>query len=154
VLATNHVLAGAAIGHLSGNPLIAVAAGLLSHLAMDAVPHWGGNATRPLSERTYLRVARSDGLTLLAVLAVLILLSQPADRLLVALGALSALAPDLDKPWAYFVGDRLGDRPLYGHAFARFNGWLQTESPTLWWVELLGLVALVTINLSLAGLIG
>jgi len=36
---TTHLLAGAAIGHLSGNPIAAGALGLISHACLDAVPH-------------------------------------------------------------------------------------------------------------------
>ncbi len=39
ILAT-HVIAGAAIGRLTENPLLAFALGLASHLVLDAIPHW------------------------------------------------------------------------------------------------------------------
>jgi hypothetical protein len=146
MLASNHVLAGAAIGNLLGDPVAAVAAGVLSHLVMDAVPHWGGNEASPLSQRSWLLVARSDGLLLLAVLAIVVVVASPGNRVAVAAGALGALAPDLDKPWDHFFGSRTGHRPLYGHRFARFNAWLQRESPKRWWVEALAMFVLGCAN--------
>src|SRR5581483_11627399 len=41
VLVTNHVLAGAAIGAVVERPLPALALGVVSHVAMDSVPHCG-----------------------------------------------------------------------------------------------------------------
>lgn len=41
MLVTNHVLAGAAIGALTRRPGVALGLGVASHLAMDAMPHWG-----------------------------------------------------------------------------------------------------------------
>ena len=41
MLLTNHVLSGALIGALTRRPLPAFAAGVASHFALDAVPHWG-----------------------------------------------------------------------------------------------------------------
>lgn len=144
MLATNHVLAGAAIGHAVGAPLPAVALGLLSHLVMDAVPHWGTDPSSPTAGRTFLRVARVDGVVLLVVAVVLVLAAPPDLRAAVLAGVLAALAPDLDKPWEHFVGPRFGHRPLYGRTFVRFNVWLQRESPSRWWVELVAAVLLGT----------
>ncbi len=39
ILAT-HAIAGAAIGRLTKNPLIAFALGFMSHFVLDAIPHW------------------------------------------------------------------------------------------------------------------
>src|ERR1700749_2472794 len=41
MLVTNHVLSGAVIGAASRRVLPAFALGVLSHFALDAVPHWG-----------------------------------------------------------------------------------------------------------------
>jgi hypothetical protein len=135
MLATNHVLAGASVGAVVGDPLVAVVVGVASHILMDAIPHWGGNQREPLDHNTFLRVARIDGFTLLAVFALLAIVAAPDIRWAVLAGAFGALAPDLDKPWEHFFGDRVGHRPLYGYWFARFNAVLQKESPTRWWVE-------------------
>jgi hypothetical protein len=44
VLDTVHVFAGLAIGKQISNPLWAFAVGILSHVILDAIPHWdGGN---------------------------------------------------------------------------------------------------------------
>lgn len=152
MLATNHVLAGAALGHVSGNPVLGAVAGLVSHLVMDAVPHWGGDDKRPLSKDRYLRVARTDGIVLLVVFAVLAVVTDPSVRAATLVGALAGLAPDIDKPWEHFFGRLTRHRPLYGRSFARFNAWLQRESPSLWWVELVAGSLLMVTHLRLAGL--
>jgi hypothetical protein len=143
VLATNHVLAGAALGHLIGAPLPAVAAGLVSHIVMDAIPHWGGNGRTPITHRIFLRVAKIDGIVLLLVAGMVLHATTPSLRAAVAAGAIAALAPDLDKPWEYFFGALTGHRPLYGRRFVRFNVWLQREAPSRWWVEALTAAALL-----------
>jgi hypothetical protein len=145
MLATNHVLAGAALGHLIGAPLPALAAGLVSHLVMDAIPHWGGNGRNPITHRTFLRVAKVDGIVLLLVAGMVLYATAPTLRAAVAAGALAALAPDLDKPWEYFFGTLTGHRPLYGQRFVRFNTWLQRESPARWWVEVLTAAVLLAV---------
>ena len=64
MLLTNHVLSGALIGALARRPLPAFAAGVASHFALDAVPHWGHWGSR----RRFLRAAVPDGLISLAVM--------------------------------------------------------------------------------------
>ncbi len=39
ILAT-HAIVGAAVGRLTGNPLLALVAGFISHFLADAIPHW------------------------------------------------------------------------------------------------------------------
>jgi hypothetical protein len=39
ILAT-HAIAGAAVGRLAGNPILAFIFGLASHFILDAIPHW------------------------------------------------------------------------------------------------------------------
>ena len=75
MLLTNHVLSGALIGALARRPLPAFAAGVASHFALDAVPHWGDWGSR----RRYLRVAVADGLISLGVAGAVTAIS-PADR--------------------------------------------------------------------------
>jgi hypothetical protein len=100
VLLTNHVLSGALIGALARRPLLAFAAGVASHFALDAVPHWGKWG----SERRFLRVAVPDGLAGLAVLGTLAAVSPPDRRLAVMAGMTGAVLPDLDKPVTLWFG--------------------------------------------------
>lgn len=61
MLLTNHVLAGAAIGTLlRRRPALAFGVGVASHLAMDALPHFGLPG-EPDAARRFLRIARRDG---------------------------------------------------------------------------------------------
>lgn len=40
MLSSTHFITGAAIGKFTGNPLLAVVFGLVSHFLMDLIPHW------------------------------------------------------------------------------------------------------------------
>lgn len=101
MLATNHVLAGALIGTMTDSPLAAFTAGVASHFALDAVPHWGCEEG---DDDTFLKVARADGLTLLGVLGILAVAAPRERRLSVLAGALGGLAPDVNKPCVHFFG--------------------------------------------------
>ena len=54
VLVTNHVLSGAFIGRAAPGPVSAFAAGVASHFALDAVPHWGNG--KPIDEVMHVAV--------------------------------------------------------------------------------------------------
>lgn len=99
VLVTNHVLSGAVIGHAVRSAPGAFVTGLVSHLALDAVPHWGG---RPLED--VMHVAVADGLTGLLVMAATTLGTDRDRRLRVLAGMAGAAFLDLDKPSRVFLG--------------------------------------------------
>lgn len=124
---TTHVLAGTALGLVTRHPLLGLAAGAASHLALDSVPHWGGVA-RP----TFLAVAVVDGLLGVAVLAAAVRTTPRALRLRVVAGITGAVVPDLDKPAVLF----LGVNP-FPAAFERLHGAVQREAAGWWWVEVL-----------------
>lgn len=95
---TNHVLAGALIGDALP-PVPAVAAGFVSHLVMDNLPHYGeGNG--PL----HLPTARKDGLLGLAGIAFCVALTPPSRRVSMLAGVFGACLPDTDKLGEHFVG--------------------------------------------------
>ena len=100
MLVTNHVLSGAVVGRVVRNVPAAFGVAVLSHLVLDAVPHWGG---KPLEE--VMGVAVADGLTGLA-------------------GMAGAAFLDLDKPSSVFFG--LSPFPQRVDAF---HGRIQRESP-------------------------
>lgn len=100
MLVTNHVLSGALLGALTGNPLLAFPLGVASHLALDATPHWGKWASR----EEFLRVAVADGLTGLAVMAAAAVVAEPGRRTAVIAGMVGAALPDLNKPGVLFFG--------------------------------------------------
>ena len=101
MLVTNHVAAGAAIGALlHRRPVMAFAAGVVSHVAMDCLPHWGLPRV-PESHEPFLQVAKRDGLAGLAAIAVL---AGPARGLRtgVLAGIAGATILDVDKPARHF----------------------------------------------------
>ena len=127
MLVTNHVLSGAVIGAAVRRPVPAVAMGVASHFALDALPHWG----KWESEQQFLRVAVADGLAGLAAMGVItraVLRTPAADRAKLAasvvLGMAGAALPDLDKP-----AHMLFKRRLWPEAVNRFHGRIQNEAP-------------------------
>jgi hypothetical protein len=120
VLLINHVASGALIGALTRRPLPALALGVASHFALDAVPHWGEWG----SQRRFLRVAVLDGLVSLAAVAAFTAASPADRRLAVVAGMAGAALPDLDKPAILVVG-----RSPFPPAVNRFHGRIQHEAP-------------------------
>ena len=114
---TNHVLAGALIGRALP-PVPAVAAGFVSHLAMDNLPHYGAGGG-PL----HLPTARKDGVLGLAGIAFCTALTPAEKRPAVLAGIFGACLPDTDKLGEYFVG-----RSPWPPAFDRFHKRIQRES--------------------------
>jgi len=99
VLITNHVVAGALIGSVAAGPASAFALGVASHVAMDALPHWG----HPDYD-VFIKVAVVDGLVGLATMATLARATSPDRRAAVVSGMLGACFPDADKPCTLFFG--------------------------------------------------
>jgi hypothetical protein len=124
MLVTNHVLAGAAIGRALRRPVPAFVVGVVSHFAMDAVPHYG---TRSGTHAEFMRLAVRDGLTGLAALAVTAVGTSPEVRTAALAGALGAALPDLDKPWV----EVFGTKP-WPAVVNRFHDRIQKESAAYW----------------------
>jgi hypothetical protein len=107
VLVTNHVLAGAAIGALVKRPLPALALGVVSHVAMDRIPHWGlsheDRGDDPMKSPKFLRIAYRDGFAGLAAMGAAFGLAR-GRRLPVLAGMVGAALLDLDKPSMHFMG--------------------------------------------------
>jgi hypothetical protein len=99
VLITNHVVAGAIIGTVVPRPAYAFGLGVASHLAMDAMPHWG----HP-DYQVFLKVAVVDGLVGLTTMLTLARAAGPRHRAAVLAGMLGACLPDADKPSTLFFG--------------------------------------------------
>ena len=121
VLVTNHVLSGALIsaaGPLSRRPVAAFAAGVLSHFALDVVPHWGDD-----DREVFWRVAVRDGLTGLGAMTLMTALAPRERRLAVLAGMAGAAFPDLDKPSREFFG-----RSCFPRAVDDFHAAIQHES--------------------------
>ena len=99
MLITNHVVAGALIGSVAAGPASAFALGVASHVAMDALPHWG----HPDYD-VFIKVAVVDGLVGLTTLATLARAASPERRASVVAGMLGACLIDADKPSTLFFG--------------------------------------------------
>ena len=120
MLVTNHVLSGAVIGAAARNPWLAFPLGFASHLALDAVPHWG----KFDSHEHFMRVAVADGLTGLAAMGAATAAASPRERVAVFAGMAGAALPDLNKPGKVFFG-----RSPFPKAFDDFHGRIQDEAP-------------------------
>ena len=121
MLVTNHVLSGALIGGVVRRPLPAFALGLVSHFALDAVPHWGKFDSRPGG---MLRVAVPDGLTGLAVIGTFAVIAPRERRLSLLAGMAGAALPDIDKPSRLFF-----NRSPFPRAVNAFHSAIQDEAP-------------------------
>jgi hypothetical protein len=119
MLVTNHVLSGALLGHAAPSVPGSFAVGVVSHLVLDAVPHWGD--ARPIHD--VMHIAVPDGLVGATVMAVVTLTTHRERRARVLAGMVGAALLDLDKPGRVFFGKS---------PFPRFvdavHGGLQNES--------------------------
>ncbi|THJ74109.1 hypothetical protein [Candidatus Frankia alpina] len=120
MIISSHVGAGAFVGMAIRHPVPALAAGFLSHLAMDALPHWG---TGPNTESEWLPIARRDGVAVLAAMALLTASAPAGRRLAVLAGMTGACLPDTDKVGRYFVGSS-----PWPNRFDRFHEKIQNEA--------------------------
>jgi LexA-binding, inner membrane-associated putative hydrolase len=119
MLVTNHVLSGALIGAAVNRPPTAFTLGVVSHFALDTVPHWGKWGSR----RNFMRVAVPDGLTGLAAIAAFAAVSPPERRLAVLAGMAGAALPDLDKPSMVWFG-----RSPFPRVVDKFHSSIQHEA--------------------------
>lgn len=140
MFATTHVLAAASFASLfaptPAGAAAAFGAGVISHLVLDAVPHWG-----QVDDDRFLRVARVDGITMIAVtfalLGWLLVTQGPATTFTVAMAMFGGLLFDLDKPVKHFF-----DADLWPAPMARLLSAIQTERQGLWPVDVMtGLAA-------------
>ena len=124
VFFTNHLLAGALIGRAAPNALAAFGLGVASHLAMDALPHWG-----PGEPGRLLRVAKIDGALALAVGAPTVLCSR---SLKLCAGIAGACLLDLRYPAQVYLG-----ADPFPKAVSRAHDAVQRgrESPSRLWLE-------------------
>ena len=139
MFATTHVLTGAAIGRRIQRPAPAFVVGFVSHIAMDALPHWGLGDRSASGRHRFLRIAAVDGLLLSSLLAVLWRQGRTGGELA---GAVGALLLDLDKPAELLGVTRLWPDPLH-HAHVDIQIW---EAPNRWWVDVGCAVAAVAVN--------
>lgn len=112
----NHVLTGSAIALAVRDPLLAAPLALLSHFALDAIPHFDHDHYR-YGSKYFARIMATDAvLSIGAVL--LIMLSVPALAGTIALAAVCAILPDFF--WLYYYRN---NRPQWW--FFRFHTKIQ-----------------------------
>ena len=100
---TNHVLSGVVLGQLlADRPATAFAVGVASHLALDAIPHWGCDFSAPGGRARFLRVARVDGVLALGVMAIGATSASRASRIATVAAMAGAALLDIDKPAKHF----------------------------------------------------
>jgi hypothetical protein len=99
-MVSTHVLSGALFGYVARNVPVSFSIGVLSHLALDALPHWGDG--RPIEE--VMHIAVPDGLLGATTMAVVTLTTQRERRARVLAGMVGAALLDLDKPGRVFFG--------------------------------------------------
>jgi hypothetical protein len=125
VFVTNHVLSGVAIGQLlARRPVTAFAVGVASHLALDAVPHWGCETYTPEGSTRLLRAARVDGVLGLCAMALGVACVSRGSRLATMAAVAGAVVLDVDKPAEHFF-----DIELFPRFVNRVHGSIQNESP-------------------------
>ncbi len=138
MFATTHALTGALVGRVTTSSVAAFAAGVASHAALDALPHWGLASRRsdPDDARVFRRVAAADGVALTATMVWLACRGEPRTLS----GAVGAVAPDLNKP-AEVVGLR-----LWGERVNRWHGGIQRrEAPRRWPVDVAAAAAALAV---------
>ncbi|MGA2838279.1 MAG: hypothetical protein ABSF84_16965 [Acidimicrobiales bacterium] len=101
---TNHVLSGVLIGQIvADRPVAAFAAGVASHLVLDAMPHWGCDNLTPDGYRRFIAAAQVDGVLGLGVVGLATVVSGRRSRAATLAAMAGAALLDLDKPAMYFL---------------------------------------------------
>ncbi len=122
---TNHVLSGVVIGRLlERHPVAAFVVGVMSHLALDSVPHWGCEVNTAEDWETFVRYARRDGVLGLAAAVCTTGAVDRRARAATVAAIAGATLLDADKPMLYFWG-----RNPFPSAVRRLHAWAQNESP-------------------------
>jgi hypothetical protein len=94
---TNHAVTGALVAAAINRPILSIPAALLSHFAIDVIPHWDYRFKNQPFKQAAIMIDLTLSLTLLLFLAVSVHASQ---RLIIAGGVLGIL-PDL--MWAPYI---------------------------------------------------
>jgi hypothetical protein len=133
----NHALAGALVAAAINKPIIALPAALVSHFALDAIPHWDYKIKPHIARRQVVMLA-----DLVFSLALLLVLSITVDAnpWLVIFGGLLGILPDV--MWLrFFITGRpsiTGSPKRLINRLRRFHFWIQwDESSRGFFVELL-----------------
>jgi hypothetical protein len=143
VLFTSHLLAGAIIGSVARrHPVAAFATGAVSHLLMDACPHWAP-APGERGDEQFVRVARCDGCAGLVAMALCARVASRQARVATLAGMAGAGLVDMDKPCQYFFG--FNPFPAW---FQRVHHAVQRQAPSRLPHEVLAAAGLAVLALS------
>jgi hypothetical protein len=142
----NHALAGATVAAAINKPIVALPAALLSHFALDMVPHWDYRVSGGLKGRQKVMV-----IDLLLSLSLLIILALTVDARawMVLAGGLLGILPDT--MWLrFFVTGKPSPSKSHKnpiHPFRRFHLWIQWSETakgiyveTVWFLIMLYLI--------------
>lgn len=95
MLTTPHAIAGATIGALLPDPLLAIPLAVASHFVLDSIPHWQETLAPYIPTRkTYIRIPLDIALAI--GLTMVIAHWHPESASIIWLAALAANLPDLD----------------------------------------------------------
>lgn len=136
--ATNHVLTGVVIGLTIHQPVLAIPLALVSHFALDALPHYG---EQDLTSKRFKIILAVEALAITIILTV-IAMRQPAYWGLAIVCGLVAASPDF--MWLpNFIRDlrHSNDRKPYTSGIYHFHKAIQwAEKSYNWPYELVWLV--------------
>ncbi|HSX44763.1 MAG TPA: hypothetical protein VLF39_01460 [Candidatus Saccharimonadales bacterium] len=144
--ATNHTIAGALVAATWPRPMLAIPLALASHIALDALPHFGNTKISRRSHQ-YLAILGADSLIALTVLLVVLIVRPSNWQLMLICGVLAA-SPDL--LWLpYWIAELRRQTKSIG-PISRFLSWVQwAELPWGWLLELayfiIGLTLLIPV---------
>lgn len=125
--ATNHMLAGALIGAVIREPMVALPIALLSHFALDALPHFGFSSWQERTKHSKLlkTILSVDGLTLLAVMWTVLSIS---NSWLSFVCGIVAVSPDLIWVYRFAITEKFGKlEPQKGSWLTEFHSGIQTQ---------------------------
>lgn len=94
MIATNHVITGALIAGTITTPVIALPLAVISHFALDALPHFSDNKRFALHKPAFTQLLLTDALLAASVL-LLIFAAAPENWFIIAAGGVLAASPDL-----------------------------------------------------------
>ncbi len=98
MLITPHIAVGSAVGIATGNPLLALLAGIISHFLCDAIPHVDGGSDDVTIDNLFenKRVLATLYFDIfIAILTLLVILLQTNYSIAAMWGALGGILPDI-----------------------------------------------------------
>ncbi|HEX3081990.1 MAG TPA: hypothetical protein VHQ86_01940 [Candidatus Saccharimonadia bacterium] len=127
MLLTNHVLTGALLGLSIDNPVLLAPTAVASHLALDAVPHFGTDSLRKSfpNGRFFIIVGAAD-FTMSVAATTVICLMWPERIVNILIGVFGACLPDLTYiPLVVFGRARIERWLPFYKPMLQFLGWIQ-----------------------------